>query len=54
MLKEWKATREKIKRREKGKRMAATKRLGQLLEKTIELFNYIIEKSNIKEARLNY
>jgi len=34
MLKGWKVTREEIKRREKEKRIAAIKRLGELLEKT--------------------
>ena len=33
MLKEWKATREEIKRREKEKRMTAIKRLGELMKK---------------------
>jgi len=34
MLQGWKETKEEIKRREKEKRMAAIKRLGELLEKT--------------------
>jgi len=34
MLKGWKATKEEIKRRKKDKRMAAIKRLGELLERT--------------------
>jgi Na+/phosphate symporter len=34
MLKELKATKEEIKRREREKRMAAIERLGELLEKT--------------------
>jgi hypothetical protein len=34
MLKGWKATKEEIKRRGKDKRMAAIKRLGELLERT--------------------